>query len=207
VKAGARIGVVVLAAGAGTRFGPGGRKLLQPWRGRTLIEHVLATIVSARQQGLVGDGYVVHSPDGDEIRDLAIAHGFDAIRTSDPARGMSESLKAAFTVLEVETTQAVSAVLLFLGDQPLVPIAAIAALVESAGPSPFALVRPRYREAPDAPGHPVLIGRAHWHLVAETAEDRGLEPVLVRHDLRWTMVDVPGQNPDVDTPGDLEALR
>jgi CTP:molybdopterin cytidylyltransferase MocA len=206
VKPGARIGVVVLAAGAGTRFGPGLGKLLQPWRGRTLIEHVLATIVSARAQGLVGDGYVVHGPGGDQIRDLAIAHGFDAVLTSGARRGISESLKAGFTVLEAETAPTISAALVCLGDQPLLSTATIGELVASAGPSPFALVRPRYRNAPDAPGHPVLIGRTHWPLVQETAEDRGLDPVLARHELHWTVLDVEGRNPDVDTPADLETL-
>jgi CTP:molybdopterin cytidylyltransferase MocA len=201
------VSAVVLAAGFGRRFGPDGRKLLTPWRGRSLIEHVLATVVSARNEGLIGSGLVVHGPNprGDEIRDLASSSGLDAVLVEKPERGLSESLQAGFTILEASAPpHRQTAALVFLGDQPAVALGTIRALVEKA--SPFALVRPRYRDQPDAPGHPVLIGRAHWGLVGETSGDRGLDPVIEAHALAWDLVEVEGRSPDIDIMADLESL-
>src|SRR5690606_5219497 len=64
-----------------------------------------------------------------------------------------------------------------------------------------AAVRPRYEEAPDEPGHPVLVSKGLWADVRQLEGDAGLGQVLAR--LPVAYVDVPGANPDIDTPRDL----
>ena len=98
----------------------------------------------------------------------------------------------------------VTAALLILGDQPLLSVETIRSV--TAGDAPGALVRPRYAESPDTPGHPALIGRTHWALARELTADRGFEPLLRARGLDWTYLDVAGANPDVDTPEDLAGL-
>jgi CTP:molybdopterin cytidylyltransferase MocA len=66
------------------------------------------------------------------------------------------------------------------------------------------IVVPRYG---GVPGNPVLLERAAWPLATELIGDTGMSqlfrsrPDLVRY------VDVPGENPDVDTAGDLRRLE
>lgn len=196
----------MLAAGSGTRFGAGQNKLLAPWRGRPLIEHVLATVVSARAEGLVGEVVVVHSPREPTIGEMAAAAGCHAVIVTRERPAISESIKAGFAALEaVGDLEGVTGALLLLGDQPAVPLEAIRA-VAAAGRSRAALVRPRYLGAPEQPGHPVVLGRAHWGLADEAGGDRGLDQVIRGKGLAWTVVETAGRNPDVDTPEDLAGL-
>lgn len=192
---------MVLAAGAGRRFA-GGDKLLAPWRGAPLLCHVLAAAVAARARGLLERIVVVHAPGAGPIRDLAVAAGAVPAEAERADAGLSESLRAGLGALPDG-----EAAVILLGDQPAVAPETIAALIAAAGPLSHALVRPRYRSAPPAPGHPVLVGRAHWPLAAEASGDRGLDPVLARHGLTWRLVPVDGANPDIDTAADLATLE
>ena len=196
----------MLAAGSSTRFGAGSNKLLATWRGRSLIEHVLATVVSAQNEGLLGDVVVVHSPAGAAIGALATAAGADAVMVTRERPAISESIKAGFVALEaMHDLDGVTGALLILGDQPTLSLDTIRAVV-SAGGDPDALVRPRYSLDPEVPGHPVLVGRLYWGLVDRTDGDRGLDQVVRVSGLEWRLVGVPGRNPDVDTATDLDAL-
>ena len=196
----------MLAAGSGTRFGAGQNKLLATWRGRSLIEHVLITVVSARSEGLLGDVVVVHSPAGAAIAALATAAGADTVMVTRERPAISESIKAGFVALEtIHDLDGVTGALLILGDQPTLSLDTIRAVVSADG-DPDALVRPRYSLDPEVPGHPVLLGRVYRGLVGRTDGDRGLDQVIKAEQLAWTLVDVTGGNPDVDTSADLESL-
>ena len=198
------IHAVVLAAGAGRRFGgPAGAKLWAPWWGKPVIEHVFDTLTVLEREGTIEGTLVVHSPTGDRVKESAVTHGFDAVLASRAEQGLSESLKAAFTTLEAATTRRTTAALICLADQPALSLGTVRALVAAAGGNPAVLLRPRYAEAPDAPGHPTVLGRTHWPLSQETTGDRGLDPILTIHHLAWTEIPTPGSNPDIDTPADL----
>ncbi|MCC7133108.1 MAG: NTP transferase domain-containing protein [Gemmatimonadales bacterium] len=197
----------MLAAGSGTRFGTGQNKLLARWRGRSLIEHVLATVVSARTEGLLGPVVVVHSPAAPEVGAFATEAECDAVMVTRERPAIAESIKAGFVALEaVHDLRGVTAALLILGDQPRLSVDAIRALVNRGAGSPLVLARPRYAAAPETPGHPVLLGRSHWPLVSLTEGDRGLDRIVADRGLQWDRVDLPGDNPDVDTAADLDAL-
>jgi CTP:molybdopterin cytidylyltransferase MocA len=53
----------------------------------------------------------------------------------------------------------------------------------------------------------VLLDRGLWHLARELTGDHGLGTLLALRPAAMTTVDVPGANPDVDTPGDLTQLE
>ena len=157
---------------------------------------------------VITGGVLVYGPGGEALRDLATAAGFDAVQASRAELGISESLKAGIVTLAATTTpRDVRAALICLGDQPLLRLETVAAVVAAGGEGGTRLVRPKYRDDPDGPGHPVHVGRAHWGLISETAGDRGLDPIVRAHGLAWREVDVEGSNPDVDTQTDLDRLE
>ena len=197
---------LILAAGASRRFGPEHDKLVVEWRGRPLIEHVLIALEEARAKNLLEGGIVMRSPRGDRVSALAAAHGFDSVEVPTAGLGLSESIKVGFDALDA-TPPSITAALVCLGDQPRLRLEVIHALIDVASDSPSALVRPRYQDAPAEPGHPIVIGRDHWHLASRGSGDRGLDPILAERGLRWTWIEVTGRNPDVDTPVDLEHLQ
>ena len=67
-------------------------------------------------------------------------------------------------------------------------------------------MRPSYRDAPDQPGHPLLVDRSLWHLADEMRGDTGFAPLLARYRVNVHTIPVAGTNPDVDTPDDLKRL-
>ena len=195
---------IVLAAGAGTRFGTDTPKLLAAWKGRPLIEPVLATLAAAQHEGLVSEVFVVYPPEHPAIGKLAHEAGFDAVLVSRSRPAISETIKAGMvTMTAMHDLRSVTGVLLVLGDQPKITIDAIRAVIGRAGGSPAALVRPRYADTPDEPGHPVLVGRVHFGLLEVTEGDHGLDAVVKQQGREWRYVDLPGHNPDVDTKADL----
>jgi CTP:molybdopterin cytidylyltransferase MocA len=93
-----------------------------------------------------------------------------------------------------------------LADQPLLDPEIVRGLVE-AWKAGAVIARPRYRDATDTPGHPVLLDRSMWHLAVQASGERGLGPLLDSLRDRVTVLEVPGTNPGIDTPEDLARLE
>jgi CTP:molybdopterin cytidylyltransferase MocA/SAM-dependent methyltransferase len=196
--AGGRDGIaaVVLAAGAGSRFGGG--KLLAPLDGRPILQHVLDRLAAAGIDSVV----VVLGEDAPAVEAAIDWRDERRVRNPDPGRGLSSSLQVGIGALEpsVETT------LIVLGDQPLLPARAIRAVLDVEADPSRPVVVPVYGD--DDGRNPVRLDRAAFPLVDAAIGDRGLGPVLAAHPelVREIPVRIERGNPDVDTPADLVAL-
>ncbi len=173
---------IVLAAGAGTRYG--GPKALardasgEPWIGRA---------VEALRRGGCAPILVALGASAAEARDL-VPHDATPVIVPDWADGLSATLRA--TLAAAGGTEA-SAALLIPVDTPDLPAAVVARLAagtedggaDDAGadtaPDDSVLRRAVYD---GAPGHPVVIGRRHWgDLAATLTGDRGAGAYLSAH--------------------------
>lgn len=140
---------IVLAAGAGTRFG-GPKALVRDAAGVPWI----ARAVAALRAGGCDDVVVVLGASADTARALVPADARIVI-ASGWAAGLSRSLAAGLDA----ASSADAAVVVPVDTPELVP-AAVARVRAAASTAPRdALVRATYR---GEPGHPVLIGAAHW---------------------------------------------
>lgn len=186
---------VVLAAGTASRLGRPKATLM--WRGRPLLEHVLAAVDASAVAG----GVVVLGHASREIRRAVIwPDGMQVTVNPAYASGQASSLRCGLAALDEDAGAAVA----LLADQPTVTAAAVDAVVgawhEGAGP----VVRARYR---DAPGHPVLLDRSVWPELATLEGDTGARPLLAAHPEWLAEVGVDGDAPpDVDTWADYRAL-
>ena len=182
---------LVLAAGAGTRFG--GRKQLATLDGRPLLEHALAAMASAPVKPVV----VVLGAAADVVRDGVDMHGAQPIFCDDWQEGQAASLRMGVEALDRSGAEAI---VITLGDQPHIAARAIAAVVAARSAAQADAVRATYG---GEPGHPVLLERALFEPVCALRGDTGAREVL--RDARVT--DVPcdglGDPADVDTPADL----
>lgn len=189
------VGAVVLAAGAGSRFGGG--KLLAALDGRPLVRHVIDAAVAA---GL--DPIVLVVPPGDVFDGLDLAPALSVVNPN-PDEGLSSSVRIGLRALD---GAAVDAAVILPGDQPRVRVDVIATLIAAAERQPETpFIVPRYRD--DAAPNPILARRSAWRLADELAGDRGFGPVLAQHPELVAHVAVEGANPDVDTVADLLALQ
>jgi len=196
---------LVPAAGRGERFG--GDKLLAKWHDRELLGHVLLKLGGARAAGLLGATVVVHRPGDDAVRALAGEYRChaEAMRADDG--DLSLSLRTGIeSVKSRGSSDSQQAILICLGDQPMLRLDVIKAMIETWARIGAVAVRPTYRDAPDQPGHPLLLDKSLWHLADEMRGESGFAPVLSAHRINVRTIPVAGKNPDVDTPDDLKLL-
>ena len=183
---------IVLAAGAGTRFG--GRKQLAELDGRPLLEYVLRTAADARLDRVV----VVLGAGADEVRAGVDLHGAEPLVCERWEEGQSASL--ACGLAEVDDAEAV---VVLLGDQPRVPPEAIRRLLEARGEG-AAVVRATYG---GEPGHPLLLEHELLGRLRDVTGDRGARNLLMSVGTREVPCDDLGGGEDVDSPAQLEELR
>ncbi|MGH7701648.1 MAG: nucleotidyltransferase family protein [Gemmatimonadales bacterium] len=197
---------LVLAAGEGRRWG--GNKLMAPVGGRPLISHVAATLAEARRQGLLGGTVAVVSGVDAALSRLLEEHGCRIAVNLAFASGLASSLRVGLIALEcLEGEPLPGAALIAPGDQPALSVDMIARLVTAWRAGAGTVIRPRYAARPQAPGHPVLLDRSRWALADRLTGDVGLGPLLRDRPELVTTIEVPGDNPDLDTPADLIAFE
>jgi molybdenum cofactor cytidylyltransferase len=192
-----RVMGIVLAAGAGSRFGS--VKQLAPLDGRPLLQHPLDALAAAGMDEVV----VVLGDDAAAIESSIAWRGERRCRNPRPQDGLASSLRVGLDAAAEDAS--VEAVLVVLGDQPSLRADVIRAVLDAAGSTDRPIVRVRWGDD-DAP-NPVLVRRSAWALAAGLDGDRGLGPLLTRRPELVAEVRVDGRLPDVDTPGDLASLE
>lgn len=158
---------IVLAAGAGTRFGGPKALAREPDGSSWLVRAVRALSDGGCAPVLVALGA---APEAAAL----LPPGAVVVSVPDWRDGLSATLRAALAA--AESTAAAAAVVVPV-DVPALPASAVRRLVARAAPD--ALARATYR---GEPGHPVLLGREHWvALAAAGTGDRGAGPYLAAH--------------------------
>lgn len=194
----AGVGLVVLAAGAGTRLGGVAKALLARPDGTSYLGAIVGT---ARAIGVATAIVVVGAPFGEAVAAEATRLGCVPVTNPAPERGMASSVATGFAALAAHAPMACNAAWLWPVDHPAVTTATLARLVEQLGS--HAAVRPTFH---GRGGHPPLVSRSLWAaLAACTDAPGGARSVLAAADTHDVAVDDPGVVRDVDTPADLEA--
>ncbi len=189
------VSAILLAAGAGSRFGGG--KLLAKLNDMPLVEHVLVALEASPVDKTV----VVVGADAKRLREVCEPYGFRIVENPEWRRGQSTSVRAGLRALGPEARAAV----VLLADQPLVGADAVKRLVEAFEGGAKVAVAAYGGE----PRNPVLFSREVWPLLeAELSGDEGARPFLRRHQDLVTRVpcDEVGDPVDVDTAEDLRRL-
>jgi CTP:molybdopterin cytidylyltransferase MocA len=172
-----------------------------------LLSHVLDVVGAGCHEGVLGGGHVVLAADDDRARKLTENAGLVPIINDAPHLGLSHSVRLGLSALESHPKDEVQAGLIFLGDQPMVRLAVAKALITAWLSGGAAMVRPRYQASPHVPGHPTLLDRSIWRLARHLKGDGGFAGLLTSDAVDTFLLDVPGDNPDIDTPADLHALE
>jgi molybdenum cofactor cytidylyltransferase len=190
-----RIVAVVPAAGQSARMAT--NKLLLPWGETTVLGQTLANLCASR----VRDVLVVTGHEAERAEAVARAAGVPTLHNPDHASGMLTSVQAA-----VQALPSAGALLVMLGDQPLVRPETIDALLDAYAVSPLGLVAPYYG---GRRGNPVLIDRRHFAGLLALPSDAAPRVLLARHseDLLRVEVNDPGILVDLDTPEAYEQAK
>jgi molybdenum cofactor cytidylyltransferase len=195
-----RFGVAILGAGASRRMGR--PKLLLPWRGTTVIGHLvrqwreleatqIAVVLAADNTALATELDRIALPSADRVVNPTPDDGmFSSIRCAAAWPGWAPDL---------------SHVVIALGDQPHVGPDSLRALLTFADAQPDGICQPAFAGRRK---HPVVLPRS---LLAElpTSPANTLAEFLTANLPRIAAVELddPGLQFDMDTPADYERLR
>jgi CTP:molybdopterin cytidylyltransferase MocA len=179
---------VLLAAGAGSRFGGDTHKLRAPLEGRPLLAHALDALGASGLEAIVVTGAA-------DVADLVPA-GIDIVANPDWATGQASSVQVGIDEARRRTHDAV---VVGLGDQPFVTAAAWRAVAEAAAPITIATYDGRR-------GHPVRLGAEVWDLLPATGDEVGRAVMRGRPEL---VLEIPcdAGHPRADRTADIDTLE
>ncbi len=186
------IGGIVLAAGAGIRFG--GAKQLADLDGRPLVEHAIRAMRAAPVARVVA----VLGAAAEQVMAAVDPHGAEFAVCDRWDEGQSASLACGLARLSD-----CEAVVITLGDQPRMSPEAIRRVIAARSDGVEA-VRATYG---GSPGHPVLIERSLFDRMRDVSGDHGARNLLMSVPMRGVPCEDIGGGEDVDTPAELDALR
>ena len=173
---------LILAAGAGTRFGDDA-KLLADLAGRPVLQHVVDAATTALPRVVV-----VLGARAEEVRGSVAFGAAEVVVAERWADGQSASLRAGLDALA-----GAEKVVVLLGDQPLVTPQLVARFAAQPGGTRAAHA--------GAPRHPAVLGPREIAAARQATGDQGLRG------LEWRLVEVDAPLTDIDTRDDLEAIR
>ncbi|WP_134704725.1 NTP transferase domain-containing protein [Ammoniphilus sp. YIM 78166] len=186
---------LVLAAGLSRRMGS--PKLILPFEGRPMIQHMIHSAVQSKLDGVA----VVINPQWKELEDAVQASGADLIvRNEQAEQGMSTSLTEGLKLLPPEA----DAVMVLLGDQPHMQTATIDQLVERFYQVENPIIQANYR---GQKGHPVIFTRDLFPQLLKVKGDQGGKDIIrsLSDQIEWVEFDNEPIN-DIDTMEDYARL-
>ncbi|KJK33133.1 hypothetical protein UK23_47400 [Lentzea aerocolonigenes] len=184
-----RVAGLLLAAGAGRRFGT--PKALVPLDGKLFVDRAAELLKSAGCDPVV----VVLGAKADEVRAAASLDGVTVVDNPHWDTGMGSSLRTGLHAIGI-----VEAVVVLPVDTPGVTVEALHRLMALAEPE--VLARAVYH---GEIGHPVLIGSDHFAgVMASAAGDQGARDYLKASTVRHVECADVADSADVDKPEDLK---
>lgn len=191
------ITAIILAAGRSQRMGKR-NKLLLPFRGKTVLETLLDSLVSLPFREILA----VTGHDEAAVQNLLQNYPLKRIHNPDYRRGMSTSLKKGLFAADPGT----AGFLICLGDMPLLSADLLVEMAQRfvAAPAP-AIVVAAYR---GRRGNPVIFSRHFLSEMMALEGDRGARSVLEAHPEAVIEVAVEDENifRDIDTEEDYRQL-
>ncbi|MDJ0378172.1 NTP transferase domain-containing protein [Cryobacterium sp. PH31-L1] len=181
---------LVLAAGAGSRYGQP-KALVYDDAGRSWLQHAVDVLTAGGCSPVI---VVLGARGAEAAALLAPAASVLLVQATDWADGLSASLRAG--LLCALDQPGLTSIAVVPVDVPDLNAATIARVLEASTENSL-----RQARFAGQPGHPVVIGRAHWEpIIAGATGDTGAGPYLRSHSAKAVECGDLGTGLDVDRP-------
>ena len=183
----------ILAAGQSSRFGK--TKLTQIFRGLPLVQH---SILAAKDACIDKVTLVVGHDANSVIRasgDLADT----IISNSNFKKGLGSSISTAVSA----SKETADAILIILGDQPIVSSLDLTIIVDTWSGSSNEIVASSY-DGIESP--PILFPKRAYQYLENLCEDFGAKDIIKNNKFNLKKIKIPSAKYDIDTPQDFDLL-
>lgn len=190
-----KIAAIILAAGGSSRMGQ--PKLLLDWHGQPLIHWVVRLALSAGCAPVI----VVTGANPEAVKQALNGLPLTYTHNPDWQKGQSTSVKAGVSALPHDT----DAVLVFLGDQPHIPLRVpreLMRIFQQEKPAEGILI-PSFN---DKRANPVLLERRVFDSLKTLEGDAGARSIFSQQPVRLIPFDLPDLLLDIDAPDDYLKL-
>ena len=191
------IAILILAAGSATRMGE--PKQLLPFKGTTLLGHVIHTSSKLN----LGAPFVVLGAEAEEIKLQHADSPAEWLVNRSWQEGMGTSIVSGLKAI-IQQRPELPAVLILLADQPLISAEYLGEMLLAFQNEEVALVATQYREGP---GVPVLIGKSLFPEILDLKGDQGARKILLKHAHQAKLLLNATGVVDIDYPEDYLKLR
>jgi molybdenum cofactor cytidylyltransferase len=191
------ISAIVLAAGQSKRMGR--QKMLLPWGSTTVIGTIINSLVETR----INDIYVVTGGNEAEIKAVLVDQNIHYLINSEYANGeMLTSVQVGLNNLGDEC----EAVLIVLGDQPLIETKVIQEIINMYRLTHHKIIVPSYQMHR---GHPWLVEKYFWKDICSLVHPQTLRDFLNAQNKIIDYINVDSQSviQDIDTPDDYSRYK
>jgi molybdenum cofactor cytidylyltransferase len=197
-----KISIIILAAGASTRFGK--PKQLLEFKGKTLLRKTIETALETNCYSVcvvLGANYNTLKK---HITDLPV----EIVRNTKYREGMMSSLKAGLKRLIQKASKTkqdvpLKAVIVMLSDQPLVESELIKELIRIFQEKNPLIVACKYSRTY---GAPVLFSHLLFDEILQSSLKEGAKPLIQKYKVFTHMVSAPQASVDIDTLQDYQKL-
>jgi molybdenum cofactor cytidylyltransferase len=189
-------GVIILAAGNSSRLGR--PKQLLPYRGKTLLTHVVAEALAAELWPVVVVTGAFHIEVGDSLCGQSVEIVFNPAWETGMASGIVAGLSNMLLLYpEVES------VIIAVCDQPFISSALLLQLVSTHDASGKGIIACAYA---DSVGTPVLFGCAYFDRLLALSGSEGAKKLLKQYPDDLATIAFPDGHIDIDTGDDAKKL-
>ncbi|MCX5976699.1 MAG: nucleotidyltransferase family protein [Coprothermobacterota bacterium] len=194
-----KVAALILAAGKSLRMGQ--PKMLMPWKGRSLLSHVVENVLKGEFSNVV----VVTGDASEQTQSAVKAIADPRLRCAfnkEYALGMLSSVQCGILAL----SDPLEGVMIALGDQPAIPAQTYQQLLAHFVSSDALILIPSFRQKR---GHPIFLRSAlFFELLALDPARDSLHNITSGHAsmIQTISLEEPAIVQDLDTPGDYEQL-
>jgi molybdenum cofactor cytidylyltransferase len=190
-----RCGLVLLAAGASQRMGQ--PKQLLEYQGKPLLRRAVDTALAARVDRVI----VVLGANAEPVAAALANAAIDIVHNARWEEGMGTSIHAG---VQRASDLQLDAVILALGDQPLITAEIYNRLIAEHESSSKPIVTSEYA---GTVGVPVLFAKEYFPQLFGLAPDQGCKGVIVKNGASVLRIACPEAEVDIDTPSDFQKLH
>jgi molybdenum cofactor cytidylyltransferase len=187
------IAAIVLAAGESRRMGR--QKLVLPYSGTTVIEHIVDQVLASDAAQTI----VVTGHDSQAVEAAMLGKPVTLVENRQYKDGMLTSIRAGLQIV----SPGAAGFMVVLGDQPSIDARVINQLIAGFHAVEKGIIVPLYD---GDTGHPIVISMSYREDVMTKFDDTGLRGLIYGHPeyVHRLPVTTPGVLRDMDTPEDYE---